>query len=289
MLKRDLRLRKEYLLKRENEEKERRKQEKRQKMKECLESGKRLPSELANDTEAVRDLFFNENIELESMFDSEYANAGLVPPKILITTSRGPSTNLQRFAKDLRLLFPNSQKTNRGNHVLHDIITTAKKGGFTDLITVHENNGMPSRLVVAHLPLGPTASFSISNIKLKDEITEGRKVSEAHPHLVFDGFSTRLGNRVVEILKHIFPVPKEDTRRIVSFQNKDDFVSLRNHVYKKNSAKEGHKNKIELQEEGPSFDMKLYSIILGTPDIDTNSTEWILHPFMNTADKRSYL
>jgi len=35
-------------------------------------------------------------------------------PQILITTSRDPSTRLVQFAKELKLVFPNSKRMNRG-------------------------------------------------------------------------------------------------------------------------------------------------------------------------------
>lgn len=34
------------------------------------------------------------------------------------------------------------------------------------------------------------------------------KLSEAYPHLIFDGFTSSLGQRVQNILKYLFPVPK---------------------------------------------------------------------------------
>jgi U3 small nucleolar ribonucleoprotein protein IMP4 len=36
-------------------------------------------------------------------------------------------------------------------------------------------------------------------------------VSEAYPHIILEGFSSALGTRVNNILKHLFPVPKDDT------------------------------------------------------------------------------
>jgi len=38
-------------------------------------------------------------------------------------------------------------------------------------------------------------------------------ISEAYPHLILDAFSSKLGERCANILKHIFPVPKDDTKR----------------------------------------------------------------------------
>lgn len=56
-------------------------------------------------------------------------------------------------------------------------------------------------------------------------------ISEAYPHLIFDAFTSQLGRRVAAILKHLFPVPKEDSKRVVTFANREDFVSFRHHTY----------------------------------------------------------
>jgi len=49
--------------------------------------------------------------------DDEYAHAAEREPKVLITTSRDPSSRLVQFAKELKLVFPNSQRINRGGQV----------------------------------------------------------------------------------------------------------------------------------------------------------------------------
>ena len=55
--------------------------------------------------------------------DDEYAHAAEREPKVLITTSRDPSSRLVQFAKELKLVFPNSQRINRGGQVsLHRCI-----------------------------------------------------------------------------------------------------------------------------------------------------------------------
>jgi U3 small nucleolar ribonucleoprotein protein IMP4 len=58
-------------------------------------------------------------------------------------------------------------------------------------------------------------------------------MSEAYPHLVFEGFSTPLGERVVHILKNLFPVPKSDSRRVITFSHKNNLISFRHHTYDK--------------------------------------------------------
>lgn len=45
--------------------------------------------------------------------------------QILITTSRDPSTRLVQFAKELKLIFPNSRRMNRGGQVRADLLRQA--------------------------------------------------------------------------------------------------------------------------------------------------------------------
>ena len=42
------------------------------------------------------------------------SRAGEEDPKVLVTTSREPSSRLTAFAKELKLIFPNAQRINRG-------------------------------------------------------------------------------------------------------------------------------------------------------------------------------
>ncbi len=55
-----------------------------------------------------------------------------------------------------------------------------------------------------------------------------------------------------------FPVPKEDTKRTITFSNNSDFISFRHHIYRNNAGK------IELAEMGPRFEMRLFQIKQGT-------------------------
>lgn len=110
-------------------------------------------------------------------------------------------------------------------------------------------------------------------------------VSEAHPHLIFDGFNSNLGDRISDILKFMFPTPKVDAKRVITFNNDSDFISFRHHVYKK----EDHKT-VVLKEMGPRFEMKPYQILLGTIDIAQDAQkEWVLRPYMNTSKRKNYL
>ena len=83
---------------------------------------------------------------------------------------------------------------------------------FTDLIILHETRGEPDGIIVSHLPYGPTAYFGISNVVLRHDLKDKvDPVSEAYPHLIFNNFTSQLGKRCMDILKYLFPVPKEDS------------------------------------------------------------------------------
>ena len=76
-----------------------------------------------------------------------------------------------------------------------------------------------------------------------------------YPHLIFDNFSTPLGERTKTILQHLFPVPKDESKRVVTFANRADFLSFRHHMYNKTGYKE-----VELKEVGPRFEMRLFQV-----------------------------
>lgn len=288
MLRKIVRQRKEYLFKKSLEHQEHNKYEKKRKIASALEEHKALPTELRNEEADLR-----HEMELEdahtavprSHMDDEYANAGIEEPRVLITTSRKPSSRLLQFLKELKILIPNSVRTNRGNYVMKDLVELAQKYKFTDLVILHEHRGRPDGMIISHLPSGPTAYFALANVVLRHDLkTKLDTMPEERPHLVFHNFNTKLGDRVSDILKHIFPVPKLDSKRIVTFVNKEDYIVFRHHTYEKEDYKT-----VQLNELGPRFVMKLYQISLGTVDIKHAQTEWVLRPYMNTAKKRRVL
>merc|ERR1719488_94826 len=110
-------------------------------------------------------------------------------------------------------------------------------------------------------------------------------MSEALPHLILHDFNSgsAVGRRVSTILRCLFPSPRPDSKRVVTFANTDDNISFRHHVYSR-SGKD-----IELKEVGPRFEMALYQIRLGTLDQTDADDEWALRPFMNSAKKRKVM
>lgn len=149
-------------------------------------------------------------------------------------------------------MFPNAIRLNRGNTVMKDLVQTCLSQGVTDLVLVHEHRGVPDAMIISHLPHGPTLSMTLHNVTLRHDVASSQStVSEQYPHLIMDGFTTKLGERVGSILKALFPVPKEDSKRVMTFANERDFISFRHHVF----AKSSHKD-VQLAEVGPRFEAK---------------------------------
>ena len=68
------------------------------------------------------------------------------------------------FPKELRLIFPNSQRLNRGNYVLSQLVQACRANEVTDLILVHEHRGEPGwltiRNLIPNLDIGRSRSLS---------------------------------------------------------------------------------------------------------------------------------
>jgi len=288
MIRRVTRERREFLYRKSLQGKERALYEKKRKLKQALAEGKPIPTELRKEEAILRAQIELDDQETEQQnplsLDDEYNRAGIEDPKVFITTSRDPSSRLSQFAKEMKLVFPNSQRMNRGNHVTRQIVDACRASSVTDIVILHEHRGEPDGMIISHLPFGPTAYFGLMNCVLRHDIPGMKPISQAFPHLIFHDFNSNLGQRVQNILKYLFPVPKTDSPRVITFANQNDFVSFRHHIYQK----KGHKD-VELTELGPRFEMKLYQITLGTLDMEDADVEWSLRPYINSAKKRRKL
>lgn len=303
MIRRQARLRQEYLYKKSLEGKALAAYNRKKAIKAAIEAGKPLNAEDRMFEAAHRKEMSFETLKgdgtvdgkPESSVDDEYAYAGARDPKVLVTSSRDPSSRLGQFVKELRLLFPNSQRMNRGGYVMGDIIAAAKAADFTDIVIAHEHRGEPDGLIISHLPHGPTAYFGLSGAVLRHDIPDRGHMPGAYPHIITEGFTSALGERTAKILRHLFPVPnREDSKRIVTFSNNSDWISFRHHTYAKVRAEDEASSAeapggIRLTELGPRFEMRLYQIKLGTVDIKEADNEFVLRPYMNSARTRDYL
>ncbi|KAF7313711.1 Brix domain-containing protein [Mycena chlorophos] len=288
MLRRQARERRQYVYAKSVEAQERQTFHRKQQLKDALATGKQLPTELKNDAKRLgRDLAFDDaQSDPTTHIDNEYSRAGIQDSKIVITTSRDPSSKLLQFAKEMRLVFPNSHRINRGNYVVKELADACRANDVTDLIMLHEHRGVPDAMIVSHFPHGPTVYFTLSNVSLRHDIGtyKSSTVSEQYPHLIFENFSSQLGERVRDVLKYLFPVPKEDSKRVMTFSNEDDFIAFRHHVFVKIPPRQ-----VQLAEVGPRFDMKPYEIRQGTFEQSEAEREWVLAHYARTSKKRTLL
>mmetsp|Transcript_1138 Transcript_1138/g.2803 ORF Transcript_1138/g.2803 Transcript_1138/m.2803 type:complete len:302 (-) Transcript_1138:329-1234(-) len=289
---RNARLRREYLYRKSLSASESTSYEAKRRVRDALSQGKSLPTELRATYDKLKDDIDHEDAKHEgntSHVDDEYGDAGWSDPRVCVTTSRSPSSRLKQFAKEMKVVIPNSTRINRGTHRVDELVDVCKTSDFTDLVVVQETRGEPDGLVVCHLPLGPTAYFTLSGAVMRHDLEGGAApMSEAYPHIVLNNFSTELGRRIGSVLKCLFPIPKPDARRIVTFSNDSDHISFRHHVHsKENNAHTT--DDVTLYEVGPRFEMRLYQIRLGTLEMKDAENEYVLKPYMNTASKRTVL
>lgn len=273
----------EYIYRKSLEERQRAVEEKREKIRDALENNKKIDTALRKDAiELANGAEWGGQI---MSIDDEYRWAGTKDPKIVITTSREPSSKLKVFVKEMKLVFPNAQRLNRGHYDVKQLVQACRANDVTDFIMLTETRGNPDGMVVCHLPFGPTAYFTMSNVVMRHDVPDRDPMSEQYPHLIFHNLGSRLGQRFTSILKYLFPVPKENSKRVITFANTDDFISFRHHTF---STGEG--GEIELKEVGPRFELRPYAIKLGTlENIAAAEDEWVLRSFMNTSRKRQLL
>lgn len=207
-LRRNARLRREYLYKKSVQNEERERLDRQIRIREALEKGLPISEQdlraHAEETEFGVDKTISKKRKHEIQIDNEYQNAGIEDPKILLTTAHDPSDRLKRFIKELKFIFPNSQRMNRGSQTLKQIVDACNRNGFTDLIVLHEHRGEPDGLIVSHMPYGPTAYFTIYNTIMRHDTNISTTMSEAYPHLIFHNFKTKLGERVTKLIENIF-------------------------------------------------------------------------------------
>jgi ribosome production factor 1 len=221
-----------------------------------------------------------QNDEYTSYFNKEY------DPQILITTSIRHTGAIYRFIRELKETLPNSYFYYRKKIALKEMIESAKAKGFTDIIVVYERLRKPYRLLLSHLPDGPTCEFKISNVIYHDEIEDNAKNTGFAPELIFKNFDTKLGFRLSRILQSIFPPsPQIEGRQVVTFHNQRDFIFFRHHRF----IFSEEFDKVHLQEIGPRFCLRLLSIQKGTFDNQFGEYEWFYKNKMGVKRRKFYL
>ncbi|KAG8348958.1 Brix domain [Trypanosoma vivax] len=279
-----VRQRKEFLERRQNERVHEAIFARKEQFRDAMKNATPLPGHLRRDAVALKkfsELDDEQTKVLHTTVDDEYANAGVEDPRVLVTTSREPSQKLLEFAKETRLVIPNAVRMNRGNLNIRQLMEAARRGQYSDVVVLQESQGVPDSLTISHLPLGPTVVFTIHNLVTRHDIADVGTMSEQYPHLIFENFTTRLGCRIRDVLKYLFPVPKQEATRVLTFDNQNDYISFRHHTFKVIKGRE-----VQLTEVGPRMELFPCRIMLGTLEMDDAEVEWVLKPYMNTAKKR---
>jgi U3 small nucleolar ribonucleoprotein protein IMP4 len=251
--------------------------QRKERLKSFMDKGKKLPRDLADDALGLLKATTYDDAESAAQaIDDEFAMIGVEDPKVAVTTSRDPSGPIKHFAKELAQLIPNAERVNRGASDLKSLMGLCRRHEITDLIIVHGTHGDPDCLVISHLPYGPTAYFSLQNVIMRRQIENVPPLTSAYPHLVFEDLSSNLGIRVKKICQALFPVPKPESRRIISFVNRTDWISVRQHTFKRVSGQ------TELVEIGPRMEMRIFRIVRGPLDMPSADVEFALRSFIRT-------
>lgn len=135
MLRRQARLRREYLYRKAIEDRQKSIQKKKDQIRRCLDENVPIHGDLQK-----KALHLQKKLEWEdagperALHDDEYRYAGVEDPKIVVTTSCDPSSRLKMFVKELRLIFPNAQRMNRGNYEMKQLIHACRANDVTDFI-----------------------------------------------------------------------------------------------------------------------------------------------------------
>lgn len=295
----------EYLVKRKYEDENKALKDDKKRLKASLDENKAIPIHLRKDIKMRKGLNLESSETLDERRDDEYRNAGSYVPRILITTSSSPSTPCLRFAKELKLVVPNSERINRGQLSEKELVDLCKRDDVTDLIEISgaDGEGRPTMMKVCHFPFGPTALFTLTDITMRADLpVKPPHMSQQNPHLIFHRFETKIGERIMDILRFLFPVTNEKSSRVLTFGNIGEKIMFRHHVWESNSTlRKFHQNdraldemtqdqkdnlaqRIELKEVGPRFTLIPYSIVRGTVDnLKTADSEWTKSAFIRKA------
>ena len=221
-----------------------------------------------------------ENDEYKNYFNNEYS------PQVLLTTSIAHTGGIFRFIKELKNFIPNSYFYYRKKFDLGTIMKSSIEKGFTDILVVTERLRKPYKLLLIHLPNGPTMEFKLFNVVYQDEI-KGHGTSAGHnPELMFRNFKTTLGYRVQRALNALFPRDEElKGRELITFQNQRDYIFFRYYRY---MFTEDFKS-ANLQELGPRFAMRLLYVQKGLFDPEKGDYEWLYQDKMGVRRRKFYL
>lgn len=221
-----------------------------------------------NESNKEEEKFGTSTDEFRDIFNGEKE------PKMLITTAPRPKKVIFSLVGELMSLFPNLFFYKREKFALRDICKWAFKRGFTHVLVLTERLKKPFQLMVCFNG-GPTALFKVLSFKKAKEIRKRGKKSDHLPEVLLNNFSTPLGNRIGRVIGSLF-AHKQDAddfvgRNVVTFHNQRDYIFVRCHRYVFNDSFD----KVDLQELGPRFTLKMIWLMNGTFDTQHSEFEFI--------------
>lgn len=162
------RQRQEYLFRKQEEAKAENTKARREAVKRAIDTNTPVPGQYRGEALNVQESLTYEDSRTANKqeIDNEYRWAGAEDPKIAITTSRAPSIRLKNFCGEMKHVFPNSKRMNRGKNDMGQLLHLCKKEGMTDLIILHETRGRPDGMIVTHLPYRRISENIYSKMKL---------------------------------------------------------------------------------------------------------------------------
>ena len=185
------------------------------------------------DIEGADDEIRNEDADDEFALHFNHA----MPPRLMITTGRKPSSEMFHFLENLFTVVPNAYYYARRKYHVREIMTLAISRGFTDLLVFNENRKFSKGAKVngmlhVHLPEGPTCLYRLSSLVLSKKIRNHGRATRHYPELILNNFSTRLGHRIARMFASVFPQkPDFQGRRVVTIHNQRDYIFFRHHRY----------------------------------------------------------
>ncbi|KAM0678619.1 snoRNA-binding rRNA-processing protein imp4 [Binucleata daphniae] len=240
------RFQREYLLRKEQEEKEKTLLHNKQILKKHIAENKDLPHYMKKEaTTVLQDI----------LYDIEEESISTLKP--VVTTSRNPSDKLKQFAKRLGHIL-NTKVLPRGNNTKENLKEYMQD--YNLLIIVNENRGIPTSIVFVEYPYGPSFYFSLHYVSLKDFSIKGKI------HFMAEDMEKDEMKRVKDFMCRMF-FDKGD-KRVVVMARREGYVCFRHYI----------------GDDCEGFDMRLYEIIRGT--LDGGEKEYVYKPFMNTARKQ---
>lgn len=254
-----LRKKREYLLKKEEEYKNQEIENKKNKVLDHLNETSKLSYDLRKDGKNILDeIIYNQKITDDI---PQY-------PKILVTTSKKPSSKLLQFSKHISLIF-NGLFFLRGNTTNEELSENLHKNYFTTLILIFENKGMPSSMTISSFPFGDTYKFSISNFQLNRTVNLSQFC-----HLVTNNINENLKN----LFGRMLPAHK-GSKRILMLANYNDLIAFRHYLINKGK-------RVELKND-LACDIKLYEIRKGTFEQE-GEILWVFKSFINSHKSNLY-